>query len=71
MKLSSSSKEKRWNSLDEGTNQSKENAIKENSLDKRTIIPEQKAFQDGTGASVEQPSPDNSNYSFHLERKKK
>lgn len=36
----------------------KAKAIKENSPDKRTIIPEQKAFQDGTGAPVEQPLPD-------------
>jgi hypothetical protein len=42
----------------------KANVIKENSLDKRTIIPEQKAFQDGTGAPVEQPLPDNPDHIF-------
>jgi len=46
-------------------NQRKANVIKENSPDKRTIIPEQKAFQDGTGAPVEQPLPDSPDHIFY------
>jgi hypothetical protein len=53
------------------TNQSKANAAKENPPDKRTIIPEQKAFQGGTGAPVEQPSPDNPDHSIFFFRRKK
>jgi len=53
------------------TNQSKANAEKENPPDKRTIIPEQKAFQGGTGAPVERPSPDNPDHRGFFFRRKK
>jgi len=53
------------------TNQSKANAEKENPPDKRTIIPEQKAFQGGTGAPVERPSPDNPDHRVFCSEERK